>query len=322
MKNKTKLLAAILCLAMVIALTPANDSVYAADVVQTNATTTAISFKWTAPSRSGITITGYLIGYGKTSTVADTNAKNGQVKVSASSSMYTLKSLTAGRKYYVTVYYQYYYNNSPSTTYKGYIGTTAVRTTPITVSGLANTGDYRTTSSTLYFDWTPQGNASGYNYVVYSLAGKQLLTKNVSGSSGSYTDAANKGLAYKVRLRAYLTVNSKNLYGPWSSFVYMIPQPVSGEAKVTDAKILYLKWGKVTGATSYEIFVSTTGRRSGYKKVATITNANTYSTAISSFNGSRFDKERTYFVYIRAVKTIGGKTYYSDTSSREMVITY
>jgi len=328
MKHKMKLLTAMLLLAIAIVFIPTGDRASAAaSVIQTNAISNAVTVKWTPPTKSSswtsFTINSYTVGCAQTREAAEKAAKNSTTKLSGTSTMTTIKNLSAGRTYYVYVYCQYTYTYSTGNTYtsNSLVGSAKCVTTPIAVSGLALEPSYTTNHSTLYFDWTPQSCADGYNYVVYSLSGKQLQTKTVSGYSGSYTNSANKGQAYKVRVRAYIKVNEgkKNIYGPWSNWIYMVPQPDINKAEVTSAKKLTLSWDKANGATSYEVFVSSTGRRSGYKKVATITNPSTTSTTIANFDGKSFDRDRTYFVYIRATKTIGGKTFYSDTSYRTLV---
>jgi hypothetical protein len=69
----------------------------------------------------------------------------------------------------------------------------------------------------------------------------------------------------------------------------------------------------VTGATGYEIYMSTK-KSSGYKKVKTVTSAKTV-----KYTKSSLKKGKTYYFKVRTYRTVNGKKVYSAYSSIKSV---
>lgn len=108
---------------------------------------------------------------------------------------------------------------------------------------------------------------------------------------------------YKVRVRAY-SLNSKNekIYGVWSSWKYVSPQPdVTKKQKVK--KGIKIKWDKINGADNYVVYVSTK-KDSGYKKFQT-TGKN--STTITKYGKNKLKSGKTYYFYVVAQKKVDNK---------------
>ncbi len=292
----------------------------AGDLKQTAATAKTASISWTAPTKSStmasFTITGYKIGIGGSYESADKNAQSANARTAGNVTSYTIGNLGTGKKYYVAVYCIYNYTSTSGYVYTNkstFIGYTTVRTSPAKVVGLDQAGGYTTKSkSGLHFDWNQQKNVDGFQYVVYN-GSKKVATNTTSYLSAEATyQGTDAGVTYKVVVRAYNTINGKKVYGPWSDPLYIVPQAaVTGISINSSKKTMKLSWEKVYGAKQYDIYISTTGRRTGYKKVATIKDANKLATNIKSVGGQTFDKQKTYYVYIKATKTIGGKNYSS-----------
>jgi len=311
---------ALTAMILAFAFSKAPDAEAAAAVVQTGAAAKSITFRWNAPTKSSdmtsFSITNYMIGYGADYDTAYENAKKGTRTVSGSTLSYTISNLTQGRKYYVYVMYKYNYtrNGYSYTDRTGGVGYAICKTMPTKVIGLSQSDPFITYSTYLEMDWVRQKNVDGYQYLVYNNAGSLVLNTTSTSPSGSYK-VGQQGVQYKAHVRGFVNVEGKKVYGPWSDWVYFVPQPDVEKCYVTDAKNLYIKWDKVYSATRYEVYISTTGVRTGYKKVATYKGADKVSTAISSFNGAKFDKQKTYYVYIKAIRVVGDKTY-SNTMGR------
>ena len=113
--------------------------------------------------------------------------------------------------------------------------------------------------------------ADGYQYQLYTAykgQDKETKVKSISVnqnnpsssnmvSANMKVSALNKHNFYKVRVRAY-SLNSKNekIYGVWSSWKYVSPQPdVTKKQKVK--KGIKIKWDKINGADNYVVYVST-----------------------------------------------------------------
>lgn len=293
-------------------------AVAASNIKQTGAAAKTATISWSAPTKesymSSFTVTGYQIGIGGSYEAAEKNAETGARTAGAGATSYTISGLGTGREYCVAVYYTYNYVSTSGYSYTGkrtLYALTTVRTSPAKVVGLDQAGGYTTASkSGLEFDWNNMKNVNGYQYVIYN--GSKKVATNTTTSAAATFSGTDAGVTYKVVVRAYNTINGKKVYGPWSDPIYMVPQArVTGISINASKKTMKLSWEKVYGAKQYDIYISTTGRRTGYKKVATIKDANKLATNVKSVGGQKFDKQKTYYVYIKATKTIGGKNYSS-----------
>jgi hypothetical protein len=316
MKKTSKAIIGFIIAAFIVAFSTfageAKHAAAASSVTQTAAAAKSATISWVKPtglsSYKSFTITGYKIGIGGSYTAAEKNAEAGSRTAAANATSYTITGLGTGRMYYVAVYYYYNYVSSGGYSYtgKGYYLTT-VKTTPAKVIGLDQSDAYTTASrSGLSFDWNQMQNVDGYQYVIYN-GSKKIATSTTRTASASFS-GTDAGVTYKVVVRGYNEINGKKVYGAWSDPLYMVPQAkVTGISINANKKTMKVSWEKVYGAKQYDIYVSTTGRRTGYKKVATIKDANKLATNLSSVGGQKFDKQKTYYVYIKVTKNIGGK---------------
>lgn len=72
------------------------------------------------------------------------------------------------------------------------------------------------------------------------------------------------------------------------------------------SKQLKISWKKVEGATGYQIYRSTTGKKDSYKKVAAVKSDK------ASYTDKSLKNSKTYYYKVRAYKKSGKKTTYSD----------
>ena len=74
-------------------------------------------------------------------------------------------------------------------------------------------------------------------------------------------------------------------------------------------KKAYVKWGKVSGASGYEIYRST--KKTGtYSRVKSITSGST-----TSYTNSGLTSKKGYYYKVKAYRTVNGKKVYSSYSS-------
>lgn len=153
------------------------------------------------------------------------------------------------------------------------------------------------------------GCADGYQYQLYTAyKDKDSKIKTVTTSSAyTYikTSALKKHNFYKVKVRAY-ALNSKNekMYGSWSSWKYVSPQPDVTKIKNNKSKKgIQISWDKIKGANRYVVYVSTK-KDSGYKKFQTTTKTGT---VIKKCGKSKLKSGKTYYFYIAPQKKVGNK---------------
>jgi len=192
------------------------------------------------------------------SSISDQEYTGKEIKPSVKVS-YSGKELVSGKDYQVS------YSNNTSvgtasvkiTGIGGYTGsiTTSfkiVNNTPSKVTGLVIKSK---TTNSLTLSWTKVSNSDGYKVYKYdnSTSSYKLLKTITGNANNSYTDSnlkANTYYTYKVR--AYKNVDSKTLYGEYSS-------SIKGQ---TDAELSVIK----TGTTKSGVNVRS-GPSSSYGKV-------------------------------------------------------
>ena len=153
------------------------------------------------------------------------------------------------------------------------------------------------------------GCADGYQYQLYTAyKDKDSKIKTVTTSSAyTYikTSALKKHNFYKVKVRAY-ALNSKNekMYGGWSSWKYVSPQPDVTKIKNNKSKKgIQISWDKIKGANRYVVYVSTK-KDSGYKKFQTTTKTGT---VIKKCGKNKLKSGKNYYFYVEPQKKVGKK---------------
>lgn len=165
------------------------------------------------------------------------------------------------------------------------------------------------TSSYIDLTWEKKNAADGYQYEIYSLAGKKekkIITGKREYNSDNVYFSSNK-LAkqqfLKIRIRAYVVLSNGANYGEWSGWKYTSKQP---DVKINNIKGgQKLSWKKVQGADSYTIWISK-NKDSGYKKVKSITGN---SITVKKCGKAAFKKGSSYYYRVVAYKKIGKKIY-------------
>lgn len=265
---------------------------------QTAATATSITVKWNKNPRANA----YRLEYCKAGGGSRIVVRLGDVRT------YTAKKLSKDEEY---EFYLYPERKSAS----GYRAAaneghsiSGCPVLPGKVEGL--TASFSSPSAkSLDLSWDRRSNADGYQYEVYTLAGKnekKLLDGKKDDNQSSEDVSSNKLVKprfLKVRVRAYVVLNSGTKYGPWSGWKYTAKQPEIKIANVRGGQ--RVSWKKVGGADSYTLYVSTK-RENGYKKVKTLSKN---SIIVKKYGKSAFESGKTYYYTVVANKKIGRKTY-------------
>ncbi|MBR5428229.1 MAG: fibronectin type III domain-containing protein, partial [Clostridia bacterium] len=170
------------------------------------------------------------------------------------------------------------------------------------------------TASGITVGWTKVTGATGYYVYRKEGSGSYSLVKKItSGATVSYSDTAVKdsnGTKYTYYVRAY---KSTTLSAYTAKATYRVTGVTVSSLTNSAAKTMTVKWAKNEKATGYEIQYAT---NSGFTsaKTVTVSGASTLSKAIASLT-----KGSTYYVRVRAYKTVSSVKYYSAWSAAKSV---
>lgn len=116
------------------------------------------------------------------------------------------------------------------------------------------------TTGTITLSWNKVAGAKKYIVYSYSTSTKKY-TKLKSTSSTTYKkEGLSAGKTYYFAVKAYTTVNGKNVYSDLSSRISgaTVPSKVKGLSATATDKSIKLSWSKTTGATGYKIYMYNT----------------------------------------------------------------
>ena len=141
---------------------------------------------------------------------------------------------------------------------------------------------------------------------VYDYKGNKISSKYYTVS---YATGRKKVGKYKVTIKL-----KGNYSGTLTAYFTIVPKESKVEKLTAAKKSLKVKLDKVSSqATGYEIQYSTSKTfKSKYTKTKKVTSYKTTSVALKSLSA-----RKTYYVRVRTYKTVSGKKYYSDWSSKK-----
>ncbi len=187
-----------------------------------------------------------------------------------------------------------------------------MKTVPKKVTRVAIT-DLYDNIKVCYYGWTSCENADGYQYEITSLNGKKKYYKATTTSTSARLATYPVGAFTKARVRAYVEINGKKTYGPWSNYDYNACSKDVTARRSKNGKKITLKWKKVSGVSEYRIYISTKEKK-GYKKVATVSSKKS-SYTITKYNKKNLKKGQKYYVQLRYVGKNGKKKVVSNIYS-------
>lgn len=169
--------------------------------------------------------------------------------------------------------------------------------------------------------WNKQTAANGYEVFKYDASSKKyVLYKNITNPNTNTCKVT--GLAsnrkYDFKVRAYQIDDSEKTYAPFGAVVSQytsIANPKLNSAKSTSKKKIKASWSKVGGASGYQVMWSTYKNFSKNYKTKSV-KAKSLSKTVTAAQS-----KKTYYVRVRAYKTISGKKVYSQWSSTKKVKT-
>lgn len=162
--------------------------------------------------------------------------------------------------------------------------------------------------------WNRPAGAGGY--YVYRREPSQGSWTNVAvitqpGEIGWRDASAGNGKTYLYTVRAYKG-SSFSPYAAERGYVRVAAPSVKSWKRKSSTKFK-LTWSRNTSATGYQIQYAQNGMFVGAKKVTVKGGSKT------SYTVSKLAKKKNYYARIRAYKTAGGATYYSEWSAAKSV---
>lgn len=169
--------------------------------------------------------------------------------------------------------------------------------------------------------WDKQTAANGYEVFKYDASSKKyVLYKNITNPNTNTCKvtglASNKKYDFKVR--AYQIDDSEKTYAPFGAVVSQytsIAKPKLNSAKSTSKKKIKASWSKVGGASGYQVMWST------YKNFSKNYKTKSVKSKYLSKTVTAAQSKKTYYVRVRAYKTVNGKKVYSPWSNTKKVKT-
>lgn len=169
--------------------------------------------------------------------------------------------------------------------------------------------------------WDKQTAANGYEVFKYNASSKKyVLYKNITNPNTNTCKVT--GLAsnskYNFKVRAYQIDDSEKTYAPFGTVVSQytsIAKSNLNSAKSTSKKKIKASWSKVGGASGYQVMWST------YKNFSKNYKTKSVKAKYSSKTVTTAQSKKTYYVRVRAYKTISGKKVYSQWSNTKKVKT-
>lgn len=180
----------------------------------------------------------------------------------------------------------------------------------ITVPKMSGAKVSKYTKDSLTFSWKKNNVVSGYEiYNSKNRREKKITKKTTVKGTVSKLSA---GKSYTFRIRSYVSKGGKYYYGPFTTIKTATAPKSTKISKLTSSKKkqVTVKWNKVSGATQYEIYRSTS-KKGKYTKIGT--------SKKTSYTDKKATGGKKYYYKVRVCKTISKKNYYSSYSSVKSV---
>jgi len=308
--------------------------VKAANITQTDTEKTSVTVEWEAPSNENNGYYLYVFDTDIESSDRQAKIENKEyyATVDPTQTTYTITDLNPGDTKKLYIYYDHpSYDGTTIYTYQ--VGNLDIKTVPDKVANVRQDKWWYYIGS-VDATWDAQ-KVNGYDYEFYNAKNELLKadTKNYNSEHNICSlEKVKNNQMYYVRVRAFQNLNntsddSQRVYGEWSGKSVLFTQPMINTASVTSStkkvngkKVttnkLNIKFDKVSGMTSYQIYVSTK-EKSGYKLVKTLA-SDKNSASITKIGDTKIKKNKTYYVYVVGVrKTKKGNKY---TSGRHYTV--
>ena len=154
--------------------------------------------------------------------------------------------------------------------------------------------------------WESDGDEDGFEIYRARSEGGQYTLLDATEETEYIDTGLVTNTAYYYKVRAYAETDEDTLYSDFTPVVSARPLPAAPQLKaVKSGKKIKASWGKVSGASKYELYYAAS--QNGKYKLAT-------RTASKSFTVSGLKKGKTYYLKAKAYCMIKGKKVYGGYS--------
>ena len=157
--------------------------------------------------------------------------------------------------------------------------------------------------------WGRVGDVDGYQLYRNTKSGWKWVTNTTANSYTVYD--LKPGVKYDFRVRSYVEADGKKYYSGWKNLATPTkPATVTIKTPTTNKKHqIIAKWKKVADGTGYNVQYS---KSKSFSSV--IASKHISGISKTSYTGKNFTKGKTYYVRVRAYKTVNGTKYYGSWS--------
>ncbi len=169
-------------------------------------------------------------------------------------------------------------------------------------------------TTSIKLSWSKVGDVDGYQLQRKSGDTWKTLT-NTTSNSHTAKDLKT-GTNYHFRVRSYVEANGKKYYSAWKTLdTPTKPSTPAIKAPSTNKKHqIIAKWIKVSAGTGYRVQFS---KKKDFSSV--IATKTVSGISKTSYTGKNFTKDKTYYVRVRAYKTVDGTKYYGAWSKGKSI---
>lgn len=231
------------------------------------------------------------------------------VKTTSNTASYTVSGLSAATSYRFAV--KAYKTVSGTEVTSGSFPQLSATTNPATVSGFKISS---TSASAVKLTWNKVSNADGYIVYKYDNSKKTWVrvVKTTTTSNVYTVSGLSSGTTYKFAVKAYKTVDSKELTSPSFPQLTASTNPATVNFSLTSgSKKATVKWSKVNGATGYIVYYKTSANGT-WKRLKVTTG--------TSYTQTGLTKGKTYYFTVKAYRTVNGTTYNGSYTAKSVKI--
>ena len=169
--------------------------------------------------------------------------------------------------------------------------------------------------------WDKVETADRVEVTLYNSKGRRVgKTQKLNSYAYSASFDKMKDEVYTVTIQAFKTVNGKTYATPKAKIQCFNQARIKETSIKVKKGSLSFQWGKVGGASGYDVYISTKPKK-GYKKVKSV-GKNTTKLTIRKFKGKKINPKKNYYMYVETKKKNGskvnksGRLYYWNTKSK------
>ena len=245
------------------------------------------------------------VAVGRTTTVSITGAKGTKSFKSSDTTIATVSSagtVTARKVGTVRITA----TSASTSNYKAASKTVTVKVVPAATTSLTAAN----LATGIKLTWKKVTGANGYK--VYR--GSTLIKTIASGSTVAFTDtkANTNGARYVYKLVAKASTGDSTLSK--TRGIYRVSRSAVTSVKNSASRKMTVKWGKNPKASGYQVQYSTSKTFAGGNKIVSAAGTSTVSKVIASLT-----RGKTYYVRVRAYKTVNNVKFFSAWSAAKSV---